>query len=53
MWVPVLLFGLLIVGGLVIILNYMGLLPNAPQNYYLIGGLVAILGGIMVATQYR
>jgi hypothetical protein len=53
MWVPVLLFGLLIVGALVIILNYMGLLPNAPQNYYLVGGLVAILGGIMVATQYR
>jgi hypothetical protein len=52
-WVPVLLFGLLIAGGLGIILNYMGLLPNAPQNYYLIGGLAAILGGIMVATQYR
>ncbi len=52
-WVPVLLFGLLIAGALVIILNYMGLLPHAPQNYYLILGLAAILGGIMVATQYR
>jgi hypothetical protein len=53
LWIPVLLFGLLIVGSLIIILNYMTLLPNSPQNYYLIAGLVAILGGIMVATQFR
>ena len=52
-WVPVLLFGLLILGALVIILNYMGLLPNAPQNYYLLIGLAGILGGILVATQYH
>lgn len=52
-WIPILLFGLLIVGALIIILNYMTLLPDSPQNYYLIAGLVAILGGIMVATQYH
>jgi hypothetical protein len=52
-WVPVLLFGLLILGSLIIILNYMGLLPNAPQNYYLLIGLAGILGGILVATQYH
>ena len=52
-WVPVLLFGLLIIGALLIILNYMQLLPGAPRNLYLLLGLAGILGGIMVATQYR
>ena len=52
-WVPVLLFGLLIVGALLIMLNYMQLLPGAPRNLYLLLGLAGILGGIMVATQYR
>jgi hypothetical protein len=49
----VLLFGLLILGALLIILNYMQLLPGAPRNLYLLLGLAGILGGIMVATQYR
>ena len=53
MCVPVLLFGLLILGSLVIILNYMQLLPGSPRNLYLLLGLAGILGGIMVATQYR
>jgi Cell division protein CrgA len=52
-WVPVVLFGLLIVGALFIMLNYMQLLPGAPKNLYLLLGLAGILGGIMVATQYR
>ncbi len=52
-WIPVLLFGLLIVGALLIMLNYMELLPGAPRNLYLLLGLGSILGGIMVATQYR
>ncbi len=52
-WVPVLMFALLIVGALVIILNYVGLLPGAVSNWYLLVGLVAIFAGIIVATQYR
>jgi hypothetical protein len=55
-WVPVLMFGLWGVGLLVIILNYMELLPGTTgggNGWYLVGGLVAILAGIMVATQYR
>ena len=31
----------------------MQLLPGAPKNLYLLLGLGSILGGIMVATQYR
>jgi hypothetical protein len=55
-WVPVLMFGLWGIGLLMIILNYMGVLPGSAHGgngWYLVGGLTAILAGIMVATQYR
>lgn len=51
-WVPTLMFGLLIVGALVIMLNYMGVFGNA-ANIRLVIGLAFILGGIVTATQYR
>ncbi len=50
-WVPALMFGLLGVGALAIILNYIELLPGATSNWYLLGGLGLILGGIITATQ--
>lgn len=56
MWVPVLMFALLGIGMLVILLNYVGLLPfvdGAASNWYLLLGLGLILGGIITATQYR
>ena len=52
-WVPVLMFLLLGVGAVTIFLNYLGVLPGGTKNSYLLVGLVAILGGIMTATQYR
>lgn len=55
-WVPVLMFALWGIGLLVIVLNYMGVLPGSADGgngWYLVGGLGAILAGIMVATQYR
>jgi hypothetical protein len=52
-WVPYLMFGLLIAGAVAIVLNYLELLPGAASNWYLLGGLGAILAGIVVATQYR
>jgi hypothetical protein len=52
-WVPVLMFSLLGLGMLVIILNYVSLLPGAVSNWYLLAGLGFILGGIVTATQYR
>jgi hypothetical protein len=52
-WVPVLMFGLLILGAIMIVLNYLELLPGAASNWYLLGGLGLILSGIFVATQYR
>jgi hypothetical protein len=52
-WVPVLMFGLLLVGAIMIVLNYLELLPSSASNWYLLGGLGLILSGIFVATQYR
>ena len=52
-WVPVAMFSLLVIGILLILLNYLSLLPGAPTNWYLLAGLAAILGGIVAATQYR
>ena len=55
-WVPALMFGLWGAGVLVIILNYMEVLPGTADQgngWYLVAGLVSILAGIMVATQYR
>ena len=52
-WVPVVMFGLLAIGVLIILLNYLSVLPGAPTNWYLLAGLAAILGGIVAATQYR
>jgi hypothetical protein len=53
-WVPVLMFTLLVLGVIVIILNYIDIvLPGATSNGYLLLGLGLILGGIITATQYR
>ncbi len=52
-YIPVLMFGLLGIGLVVIFLNYLGVLPGDTKNSYLLVGLAFILGGIMTATQYR
>ena len=53
MWVPVLMFALLAVGTLVIVLNYMDLLPGDANNWNLLIGLGLITGGFVVATNYH
>jgi hypothetical protein len=52
-WVPIVMFGLLGIGLVVIFLNYLGVLPGGMSNAYLGLGLAAICGGIVTATQYR
>jgi len=52
-WVPVLMFTLLGVGVLVIVLNYVGLLPGDTKNSYLLIGLALITGGFITATNYH
>jgi hypothetical protein len=52
-WVPILMFFFLGAGMLVILANYLGVLPGDTSNAYLGIGLASICAGILVATQYR
>ena len=53
-WVPWAMGVLLLGGMLVIILNYLDLLPGEePNNFYLLGGLGMITAGFVVATKWR
>lgn len=53
-WVPALMFTLLGLGALVIVLNYVNLLPGPdPSNWYLLLGLGLITAGFATATQYH
>ena len=52
-WVPALMFGFLGVGVLVIVLNYVGLLPGDTKNSYLLIGLGLITAGFVTATNYH
>ena len=52
-WVPATMFALLGIGALMIILNYVSLLPGDTSNWYLLGGLGLILAGIITATQWH
>jgi hypothetical protein len=54
LWVPVALTTLLVCGLLVIVLNYLNLLPGADtENRYLLLGIALISGGFLMATNYR
>ena len=54
LWVPVSLITLLGVGLLVIVTNYLNLLPGAEtENRYLLLGIALISGGFIMATNYR
>ncbi len=52
-WVPVLMGALLALGSLLIILNYVDVLPGGASNAYLLVGLGLITGGFIAATQWR
>jgi hypothetical protein len=52
-WIPALILFFALGGILVIVLNYISLLPAAPSNWYLIAGLGGVVLGMAVATQYR
>tara|TARA_B100000929_G_C15486619_1_gene413012 strand:+ start:841 stop:984 length:144 start_codon:yes stop_codon:yes gene_type:complete len=45
------MFSLLGLGTLMIIVNYVDLLPGGTNNWYLLGGLGMVLAGIITATQ--
>ena len=52
-WWPILIFGLLGIGILLIVLDYTGLLPGTPNNWMLLPALACIAGGLIAAMSYR
>ena len=52
-WWPATMFVPWGLGILIIILNYVQLLPGSVSNWYVLGGLGLILAGIIAATQYH
>jgi len=53
-WVPILMFACLGLGMLIIILNYVNVLPGKdPSNAYLMIGLALITVGFVTATKYH
>ncbi len=54
LWVPATMFAMLILGMLVIIANYLQMLPGGEaQNSYLFVGLGLFVGGAILSTQLR
>ena len=52
-WVPALLIGFMAAGVLIIMLDYLSLLPASPNDWYLLGGLLGIVLGFIVATRWH
>jgi Cell division protein CrgA len=52
-WYVALMFGLMGLGVIVIIINYVGVLPGGTDNRYLIAGLGAIAVGFGMTLNYR
>jgi len=53
-WVPIVMFAALGLGMLVILANYVSLLPgDGPSNMYLLLGLVLITIGFVTATKFH
>ena len=52
-WYVVTMFGLMTVGVLLIIANYIGLLPGGTENKYLLTGLLGIGIGFAMTMNYR
>jgi hypothetical protein len=54
LWVPAAMFACLLLGLLVIVANYLGLLPGGQaQNSSLFIGLGLMIAGFALSTQYR
>jgi cobalamin biosynthesis Mg chelatase CobN len=52
-WFPFALLGFLVLGLLMIVLNYVHVLPGGTSNGYLIGGIGLIVVGLFMATFYH
>jgi hypothetical protein len=53
LWMGVAITVMLLTGLVIVVGNYLGVLPGDAENRYLILGLILISGGFMLATGYR
>jgi hypothetical protein len=52
-WYGPVVLGLFVLGVLLILLNYLTVLPGAVSAWYLVAGLVTIFVGFLAATRYH
>ena len=52
-WMGISIIALFLVGVLVVILNYAGLLPGGVNNLWLVAAIAAIFAGLLMATRYH
>ncbi|MGH9082703.1 MAG: cell division protein CrgA, partial [Acidimicrobiales bacterium] len=52
-WFGPLVLAFLVIGVLAILLNYLTVLPGGVSSWYLVGGLVVIFAGFLMATRLR
>jgi hypothetical protein len=53
LWYIIIMFGLMTLGILLILANYIGLLPGGTSNKYLLTGLAGIGAGFSMTMNYR
>ena len=53
LWVPTLMFALILLGIVVIVTNYFGMLPGGANNAFLLIGISEVTIGFVVATLLR
>jgi hypothetical protein len=52
-WMGIMIIALFLIGVLIVILNYTGLLPGGVNNLWLIAAIGAIFVGLIMATRYH
>jgi hypothetical protein len=52
-WYGWLIMELLLAGMLIILLNYLSVLPGSTSSWYLVVGLVVMFSGFWLATRYK
>jgi hypothetical protein len=52
-WYGALIVALLALGTLLIVMNYLAVLPGSVSSWYLVGGLFVMFFGFFLATRYK
>ena len=52
-WLGIVIIALFVIGVLIVILNYAGLLPGGVNNVWLVAAIGSIFAGLLVATRYH